>query len=160
LDNYVLRDFILRHDGGIILLGESYYTSVVTQTAPNFYHSYTMHETTYYHYNDLLIISIGPDGRVEWSEQIKKRQSTEHSRNVYVSFIQAVTADQLYFVFNDEISRNNNVILGSMGHDGDVQIKSLFKDLLAVKWGKQVEPNVLLVPSLQRNSYRLVKITF
>lgn len=64
-----LRKFITRSDGSVILVGEQYYVKEHT--------SYRNGQwTTYYtyHYNDMLISKLNPDGSLAWMKILPKKQ--------------------------------------------------------------------------------------
>lgn len=96
LAKYVLDDIILREDGGAVLIGEQFFVKTSTVYNNNFYNT-----NYHYNYNDIIVINIGSDGQVEWTEKIPKRQASINDFGVYSSYVLSVIGDKLYFVFND-----------------------------------------------------------
>jgi hypothetical protein len=95
LVNIYFRDFVLRSDGGVCLIGE-YYDLIVTQgNDPN------SSSTTSYVYKDIVVISMDPDGHVQWSKKILKRQITTEDGGLMSGFALLAHGDKLYFIFND-----------------------------------------------------------
>lgn len=97
---YNLREIIRRDDGGAILVGEQYWVDVVTSGTSSTGAGSTV-TNYYYHYNDILIINIGPDGEIEWKQKIPKRQLTRNDNGIYSSYTMKVMGDRLFFIFND-----------------------------------------------------------
>lgn len=100
LYNYEFRDLISRTDGGAILVAEQYYMSQHTTVDPKT----KARTTTYtYHYLDIIVINISPNGEIEWAKKIPKRQVTSNDGGFLSSFLIVKKADKLYFIFNDNI---------------------------------------------------------
>ena len=95
LSDYYLDRLIVRGDGGMVLVGEEFYT--VTRTTTNsqgLTSSYTM-----YYYLDILVVNVGPDGEVEWYKNIPKRQIGRTSE--FSSYRMMIEGGKLHFLFND-----------------------------------------------------------
>jgi hypothetical protein len=98
LANYILRYLVLRDDGGAVLVAEQYY-EVMTQNYDPTNHVYTY--TYYYYYNDIIVVSINPDGNIAWAQKIPKYQLSRNDDGYFSSFAFAVCGDKMYFMFND-----------------------------------------------------------
>lgn len=70
-----LREFITRTDGSAILVGEQHYS----RTHTTFTDGRTRNYTTY-HYNDILISKLNPDGSLAWMKVLPKRQQSRSPR--------------------------------------------------------------------------------
>lgn len=100
--SYALDELVIRDDGGVIMVGEQYFVNVVTSYTgggPNGMR--TMQTTTYYNYNDIIVVNINPAGEIEWAQKIPKVQSTREDGGFFSSYALAVMADKMFFVFND-----------------------------------------------------------
>jgi hypothetical protein len=75
--NLVLRDVRIGEDGSIQIIGEEYFVEVVT-----YYDGKTTHTTYYYHYNDIMAMTLNSDGSLRWAQKIPKAQvsATGYSR--------------------------------------------------------------------------------
>ncbi|MDH5381306.1 MAG: hypothetical protein OEW75_10665 [Cyclobacteriaceae bacterium] len=94
-----LDDIILKDDGGAVLIGEQYYVRTVTTQTGN-----GTTTTTYnYFFNDIIAVSMNPDGSIDWAKKIPKRQITSNDGGFYSSYYLAVYKDRLNFIFNDNI---------------------------------------------------------
>lgn len=99
---YDLDDLVMRSDGGVILIGEQYFVRVVTTTTTSSNGGTTTRTTYHYYYNDIIVVNISPEGEIEWTEKIAKRQHTTNDNGFYSSYAKMVYKDKLYFFFNDD----------------------------------------------------------
>lgn len=98
LYNYSLRDLVLRDDGGAILVAEQYYVVQVCTTDPK---TGVTTCTYHYYYNDIIVVSIGADGKIAWSKKIPKYQHSVNDGGYYSSFAFSVSKNKMYFMYND-----------------------------------------------------------
>ncbi len=103
IGEYYLNDIIIRPDGGAFLVGEQFIIDI-NRTPMN---SRFITDQYLYHYNDIIVININPDGTIKWTQKIPKRQISENDFGYYSSYTQYYRGDQLFFVFNDN-ARNLN----------------------------------------------------
>ena len=96
LYEYDLDDIILRDDGGAVLVGEQFFIQHLTVSDGRG----GFRTKTIYNYNDIIVININPDGKIEWQTKVGKRQRSSFGSS-YCSYALAVVQDKLYFVFND-----------------------------------------------------------
>lgn len=96
-------DFVsVGKDGSILLVGEQFYVVSNYYTSANG-HSYTTHS---YHYNDILVTKLNPEGRLAWIKKIPKQQvGADLGSMSYKHFSQG---NDDYFVFLDT-ERNENL---------------------------------------------------
>jgi len=104
LYEYDLDRLILRDDGGVVLLAEQYYISTYSRSA-NFasdpYANNRREVVNNYHYNDIIIVNINPDGNIEWANKIPKQQTTSGDNGYYSSYQPAVIKNKIYLFYND-----------------------------------------------------------
>lgn len=117
LPHLKVRDFVLRSDGGILLIGEEYYVDEDSN------------DNKEYNYNDIMVININSKGMMDWAKKIYKRQEVFISggssmvavaRNAislarvrFLSYTYCVAGDKIYFVYNDHKDNFD----GRDGHD-------------------------------------------
>ncbi len=96
--SFSLDDLVTRTDGGAILIAEYFNVQRVCTTDPK-----TGMTTCnyYYYYNDIIAVSIKPDGTIDWTQRIPKKQVSRNDGGTYSSYLKAVVGDKIYFVFND-----------------------------------------------------------
>ena len=97
LRNYTIRDIVLRSDGGTVMIAEQYF---VTSTVTSDQNGVTTSRDIY-HYQDILLTNIRPDGTIEWTTRIPKRQVSEEDFGRYSGFVHAVSKGKIYLFFND-----------------------------------------------------------
>ncbi len=91
-----IDDFIVREDGGGgVIVGERQWIETRTYTSNG-----RQRTVTIFHHHDIVLVSIGADGNIEWNARIPKEQSTSNS-NWYSSYMMSVVGSSLFFIFND-----------------------------------------------------------
>ncbi|MFN0275573.1 MAG: hypothetical protein ACKVPJ_07505, partial [Chitinophagales bacterium] len=103
--NFDLRDFILREDGGIVMIAE--YFTIVTNTYTST--NGTTRTTYTYYYNSLLVANVSPDMSIDWVQAIPKRQITSNDSGYYSSYTSMVTGSDIYVMFNDDAKNLDNL---------------------------------------------------
>lgn len=177
LHEFDLSDLVVRADGGAVLVAEQYYITTHTNYNPNTGVTTT---TTIYHYNDLLVTSINPDGTIAWVKKVPKRQVTREDGGYWSSYALAVTDDKIHFFFNDnpknlertpeDKPKNMNsrkkamVVAVTLDMEGNYSKQSLFqnKDLKTItrpKVCKQVRGDEIILLGEKGKKYRFAKVT-
>lgn len=177
-DNVDFRDFIVRQDGGVVLIGEFYAVNINNNTEaaggnPN---------GTHFNYKDIIVVSIDPKGQIEWSKKILKRQLTTDDGGFMSSFVLAVNGDNLYFVFNDheanltvkdanelktyDRNMNNSIVTmvsldgkGEMTREQVISQRELGLEIRPQSCA-QVSSNELILFGLKRNENQFAKVVF
>jgi hypothetical protein len=180
LYEYDLDDIILREDGGAVLVGEQYYISMVVSTYTT--NGVTTRTTSYiYNYNDIIVVNLTPEGNIDWTEKIPKRQSTSNDHGFFSSYALSVVKDKLYFIFNDNpknlfykgegklydfIGRKNSlIVMVELDSQGNQTREALFTareaDILTrPKVCEQILPSEMVIYGQRKKSHRFAKVTF
>jgi len=167
LYTFSIRKSILRNDGGSLIIAESFIKDSREQPLPigvqPGYNNYR--STDIFQFNDIIAFSINPDGKMEWSSVMRKKQASEDDNGTYSSFLLMNEKEKLRFLYLDDISSSgtlNQYVLTSKGkYERGVIFNQEDKDVMLLpKLGKQVSPNEAVLPSYKSNSLRLVKITY
>ncbi len=164
INRFDIRDLVPRGDGGTVLVAEQYYVRVVTS-----YDRATGNTTVryYYHYNDIVVISINPNGDIEWATKIPKRQTSVNDNGYYSSYAMMITGGKLHFIYNDHKTNiverrtnrlknfrlNNNkgiIALASVDSDGNVARLPLLSNrdastICRPKMCSQISPAEMLI---------------
>lgn len=93
LTDFYLDKIIPRSDGGLLVLGEQYYTT--TNSYRDVYGFW--YTQTFYHYDDVIVTSVSPEGKVEWNSVLYKRQLSESPAQL--SYFDVVTGENLFFFY-------------------------------------------------------------
>ncbi len=161
LINYFVEDIILRSDGGVILIAESNY--ITESTSYNSY--YQLYTTSYtYHYDNVLIFSVGPQGKMHWESIIRKNQISEDDGAFYSSYTLLVDADRMHFIYNRFIKRATDVVRFTIKNTGEsveqVIVKEAANVLVMPKGAKQISADQLIIPCIQKNKTNFIRLTF
>ena len=84
-----VAELVVRRDGGALLHGESYYTDMhrmMRSSFDSYYNNRQYVEVTNYYYDDIVALSINPDGSLFWDEVLKKRQFSEEDEGYFFLF--------------------------------------------------------------------------
>ncbi len=170
LVNLAASDLIVRHDGGILLLGESYYTSqqTIMRSAFDSFSNRIPDQITSYYYNDMIALSANADGTEHWSRIIQKKQFSEDDGGYYASFAALNLKSVLHLIFNEDIrydTQTSDCVLDAV--TGEYRIlslpgnKQLNNILPAPRYARQLWANAVIFPAFtNRNEFLLAKISF
>jgi hypothetical protein len=152
IKNIVLRDLHFLNNGSAILLAEEYSefeTKFTTSfTSYEYYDTYYVKTTTTstatwmnYHCDNIVALRINPEGIIEWTIIITKKQHTAADEGMYSSFATAYVGDKIYLVYNDnpknlvaapgEVygfvkSKNAVVVCAEIDYNGNISKTDLF----------------------------------
>ncbi|MFZ1612444.1 MAG: hypothetical protein WAU21_03660, partial [Chitinophagales bacterium] len=150
---YKPTQVIPRADGGALLVSEYFEKTTENYDFTNYdpYYGYrtSTRQVDYFEYNDVFLISLSPQGTIDWTNIIRKRQVSKEDHGAYSSFVYANCIERLFFIYNEDISQNSNVIQYEMLADGTLNRKSLFNPSkqeveLRPQAGKQVAFNEVI----------------
>lgn len=164
LGDFFLDDIFLRSDGGILILAEQYYI-----TSANYYRSMTGVVLTrdLYHYDDVLLTSISPDGQIEWASSISKAQSAE--THVELSYLCLVGSSGINVFYKTRMKGpGTNVYYNQVEYDGTVgKPQILFpqfhgNDVFYREFSEQISNNeaILSVYRTRQKTFSLIKLEF
>ncbi|MBK8703711.1 MAG: hypothetical protein IPN33_08810 [Saprospiraceae bacterium] len=166
LDEIIVREIVLRKDGGALLIGERTKQLFRSTAAYNrTYYDPSSRSVVDYYYDDLFVISLHPDGATHWKNVLPKKQYSQDDDGVYSSYFLFKTTGNLRFLYNDEIRYENTVseyIVNGIGEydrnsilsTQNLELRLRFRDAI------QISANELVVPSERRNRLRLVKFIY
>ncbi len=190
-NNYFIRQLVVRSDGGFLLTAESYYSSSRYQPwnrwdymyspwgyypyyspyysspfSPWYYSPYSWNNNRgmEYHYDDIAMLSYGPEGKLEWSNFIPKEQ-TDNDNAVFLSYLAANTGNSLQFIYNEPFRRSYLLTVVSVTPDGKLSKLPTLRGLdkgyeWMPRYGKQTGPRQVVVPCIFRNYICFAKIDF
>jgi hypothetical protein len=161
LSHVSFRNFIVKENGGALLVGEYIHIYTTSTTNANGYTS----TTTYYHYDDIYAISIGPNGDIEWAKKIQKTQHTSNDGGFYSSFFTVVHDDVVNFIYNSSDRKKTHLKVSSISSLGEVKHENLVSNnkrenlRIRPKSCEQVSEDAFVIFATSRKSYRLAKVT-
>lgn len=174
---YNLDELILRSDGGAVLVAEQFF---IRERIYRYWDG-TLRYDYFYYYNDIIVINIRPDGAIEWTARIPKRQETMNDEGIYSSYAMSIVRDRFYFIYNDNTrnitpdgdknrrynlnSRTSVVALTEVRKDGSIQTYPLFLNndadiVTRPRLCKQTGSRRMLVYGQRGRDYRFAKLEF
>lgn len=166
---YRVPQIVPRMDGGALLVAEFYEKTVENyeNTVYDPYYGYrtSTRQVEYFEYSDIILFSLNNTGSVDWHNIIRKKQVSKEDKGINSSFALANCKQSLYFIFNEDISQNNNVLQYQMLADGSLDRKSLFNPNqqeveLRPSASRQISFNEVIIPSIYRRTIAFVKVVF
>lgn len=192
-NDYFLKNIILRRDGGFIVVAESAYTSSRGNTlnrwdylygspywSPVDYYTwnsplgyYPWYRSNLYNNSNMMnryfadniaLISFEPNGKMEWSNVMRKAQFDDNTDN-YIGFGLFNTGADLHFIFNVQEKRTMILSDQSISPAGQVDRNPTFKNLdkgydFMPRHAKQVGSRVAIVPCQYRGYTCFAKVEF
>lgn len=135
LKNFYLDDIILRSDGGLLLIAERFY---ITYNSFLDLYGYWVDQKIY-HYDEIIVNSLGADGSLEWSAVVFKRQSSDN--NEHLSYVDVVSGADLYLIYQYQPKRETETLYyNAVSMDGKVEERAPFLGIMP--------DNTLLFPRL------------
>ena len=165
LYNLDVQDVVLREDGGLLLIAEENKEfERLSYGARRDYYSGSRYSVDYY-YEDIILISIHPDGNSHWQKLLPKRQYSNDDDAVYSSYFLFKNPSFLRILYNDEIRNENTVSEYILNGAGDISRRSLMstdnhKLRLQIKNAVQISTNELVVPSVRGKKLKLVRLRY
>lgn len=165
IDGLELQQAILREDGGILLIGEvvKIYQRRASFAERNMYSRGG--SWVDFVYEDILLVSIHPDGDFHWNKVINKRQFSQDDNGLFSSFFLFSTPSMIRIIFNDEVKVNNTASSYEIFGDGKVNRTSILStqyQQLQLRFleAYQYSSTQMIVPSEYKGSLKLVQIQF
>jgi hypothetical protein len=192
-NDYFLKNIILRKDGGFIIISESAYTSSRGNTlnrwdylygspywAPVDYYSWNSPAGYYpwwrssvynnatsmtrYFADNIAVISFEPNGKMEWSNVLRKSQFDDNTDN-YIGYGILNMGDALHFIFNVQEKKSMILTDQSISPSGQVDRNPTFKNLdkgydFMPRHAKQIGSRVAIVPCQYRGFTCFAKLEF
>lgn len=162
IHNFIIAQLILRKDGGALLVAEQRF---VYESASFVAHDDSRTQTDYL-YENILIASIHPSGKVYWKDVLYKSQSSENDDGRYSSFFVFKTNSNLRFLYNNDISWDTSIfeyVVSGKGHVKRNVVKHQeIKDgiLPQLRDSIQVSAHEVFALSERDDKLRLLKILY
>ena len=163
LKHFSINEIVFRSDGGFILLAESFFITRQISIRQSVY-APVEREIEFFHYNEVIVCSVNPDGSFEYQEIIPKSQVVQANEGLG-SFSLMLLPDRISVIFNEDLSRNSNLQEFSVSNKGllkpnrliGVDTENLF---LYNGGGKQISQRTFMIPALRRKKKGFLQITY
>ncbi len=167
-ENFEVREVIKRQDGGVVVLMELAREFSRRNSSSGDYRSWgggIRRGWVDYYNEDIIVSSISPDAKVEWSKILYKKQFSQDDEAIYSSFFIMKTPSRMRLIYNDEIKKNSTVSEYILDPTGKVARNSLLSTedqslKLRFRDGVQLSNRELIVPSENNFELNLVKISY
>lgn len=187
LDNFFIRQVVVKADGGFILAAEDFttdtrgnnfnrydylYNPYSLSSGGYYYNPYTgyyrplsnlSNQTTRYYSENILVLSISKTGQLMWSKVLHKSQFDNEEEN-FLSFSTMISGNEIHFLFNND--RKYQIISDqAIAADGTIKryptLKSPQKGYeFMPSLSKQVGANQIIIPCVYRNNICFAKVDF
>lgn len=164
LSDLVFKNVLMHKDGSMTLIYEQE-RKVYRSNMPG--RNVFMPESTSIDYflDNVVIIHIKANMTPGWQRVLLKKQQSYDDEAAYSSFFLHKNPSMLRFLYNDEIRRSNTISefwLTPLGNTGrKVLINTDHSDLnLQIRNGAQINAGTTIIPSIDKNKLRLMKISF
>ena len=187
-NDFFINQIIIKKDGGFLLVSESEYTSsrggyfnrwdymygYNPYIAPMDYYGYPYSPYNRYGYNNanavryhsenIMILSVDKDCKLEWSNVIPKSQFDDESENLISNHIMN-TGGEIHFMYNQYDHKNILLADQSISPEGKITRYPTLKNLdkgydFMPRYGKQVSARQMIIPCLYKNYLCFAKIDF
>lgn len=118
IQNFTICQMILRKDGGVLLAAEQRFAY---ESSNAFYEEERGRAHSDYLFENILVASVHPSGKVYWKDVLFKSQSSENDQGRYSSFFAMKTSSNLRFVYNDNISWGTSIFEYVIHSSGTVE---------------------------------------
>ncbi len=161
LVNYSIDRLIVRRDGGVAILAESF------NRAERSYWDYYMQTYIYhyyYHYGNIMILSINPSGEILWGNVVKKDQNSVDDEGYSSSYFSSIVNGKIISLYNKSIDDQASVLVTTVDGIGAQKTDVLFNENQRVeiipKSSKQIDEDAILLPAYKGNKLFILKITY
>jgi hypothetical protein len=130
----------------------------------NIYGPVNTNNLTRYFADNVAVISFEPNGKMEWSNVVRKSQFDDNTDN-YIGFGLFNTGDQLHYIFNLQEKRAMVLTDQSIAPTGQIERNPTFKNLdkgydFMPRHAKQIGSRTAIVPCQYRGFTCFAKIEF
>jgi len=167
LYSFIIDKVILRKDGGLLFVAESFYkTYRTTNYLYDIYGFPSYNESTViYHFDELIVLSLHPNGKIHWKNIIVKNQSSNGDYGRYSSYQMMNSGAFLKIFFNEKISSRTNLIEYTIDVNGKMSRQVLLNSrsynvYLMPQYGRQISVDEIVFPSMKKSELRLLKLNY
>jgi hypothetical protein len=163
-EDFVLRELVARTDGGYLLIGEEF--NISQQSYTYMINGMTqISSRSVFNYGKIMLVSVSPQGAIEWTKVINKIQSTLNDYGHFSSFASLIRKDRVYLIFNDKIKGLGDVLLFVLDNQGNLEKETLLGSqsaFISIIPGesRQLDANTILLATAKDRKFAFLKITF
>lgn len=163
IQNFDICQLVLRKDGGVLLVAEQRFAY---QSSGYYYPEERPKTESDYLYENILVASIHPSGKVYWKDVLHKSQSSENDNGRYSSFFALKTNSNIRFLYNNDISWDTSIFEYVVSGDGAIKRNVITHQepkngiLPELSNGIQLSASEIITLSERDQKLRLMKINY
>lgn len=161
LFNYPIQKIILRNDGGAVIVAEAEYLSEYSYFD---YYTQSYNRRVEFHFDNIVVMSVNVSGAIDWTQVIRKDQTSVDDDGIYSSFAYGINSDEIAILINGDIGRNNEIISYRIDNKGQISNTKITRQgeniSLIPRSGRQVDESTIIVPGINKKRVYLLKIEF
>lgn len=167
--NFIIRDIVVKNDGGLIIISEGYNRIVRNAYNGPGYYSWgygSMSTTRYieYYYGNILLNEVNNTGIVSTSSVAKWQHSIDDN-GIYSSYAMINTGQNMGFIFSEQNKGNTiykSELVASNGTQNAQNLKSEVKS--KQRWiprqGTQISAKSIIIPIVGAGKLQFVKVNY
>ncbi|MFT7588242.1 MAG: hypothetical protein ACI959_000449 [Limisphaerales bacterium] len=170
IPTYTIQDLVVRSDGGAVIAAEYVNESAEAYEYTDYDPYYGGYRTStryinYHEYEDVILFMISAEGEVQWDDVIRKKQISREDYGKNSSYCLLKANSRLFFIFNEEISYDTNVMQYMLDTNGQLDRNSIMNAnaeeiMLIPRKAKQISGNEIVIPSIYKNNLSFVKFSY
>jgi hypothetical protein len=174
LNRMILRQFIPRADGGAVFFLEKSFEEVQTRSRSMAMMPSGMivgggsYNYSVYHNDEVRVLSMAPNGSIDWQEEVVKSQESSYKNNELHSYGILKHPMGSVLFFTDVIGGEARFVTSYLSKDGDKQQRQfasaaypeMMDDQILIREARQVNKNSIIFPVRARRVISFVKINF
>lgn len=159
LFSYPIQKVVLRDDGGAVIIAEAAYLSEYSYYD---YFTQSYSRRIEYHFDNIVAFSVNNEGEIQWSQMIRKEQTSLDDLGLYSSFGSYLNSDELGILYNKDIGRNNEITAVVINKAGQQTTKRISKAgdniTLLPRAGKQIDASAIVIPAITKKRLYLIQV--
>ena len=158
-----IQEIVHRYDGGALMIFER--NRILERGGGLGGSDFNNRTITDYYFDDVLVLSIHPDGKSHWKNVLHKKQYSQGDDAIFSSYFLLKTPSNLRFIFNDEIKPENTVSEYVVKGNGEFDRNSVLStddQRIQLRFAEalQVGSSEFVVPSIIRSKMKLVRVEY
>lgn len=164
LSDLLIRKIVPRSDGGCMVIAEkSYETKQVYTYFVNGFQQTS--SRTVYNYDEVMVFSLDTDGKMQFNDVIKKRQSSVNDGGYYSSFVTLNTNSSVALIYSMDASAESDIMISTISPKGEIDTRILIKAMsyyvsLMPPESRQISANSTLICAMKDRKFSIMKVTY
>lgn len=166
LEKFRLQALIPRSDGGSILMLEHYRKDAHQYRNQGYFGSSAPTIRHYFYFEEIVILSLGPKGQIQWHNVHFKKQNTVNDEGEFSSFKPFIQKDRLLLLYNNFRGNHMNLLYYTLNRKGNLKGEILIngknnplKSLTTRS--RQMDKNTIVIPVINEDdAFQFLRVHF